>query len=983
MAPAPFKSQANPAPAAPDPVTERKFAQFDDWARRYLRAAPGDRESLAAEGLLLAERRRDEMMDLIQADPARALELAVASGVRRQLPPAIAALLEERISAYGTLEVFAIIPEPGREGEIPPVYRRAQIQGTTYQAFVYGRRSSQPTLQNAALQGVALDDLLALHEDPVRVLNAEEAAMYAAAAAPVTTCAWDGGALEGNEVVWAQSGGVLLCLCSAVDAALLNQEAIEGELSAANWLAAASSPAESRRVLLIRVDFPDLEGEPLSESAAVNLIRNVDAFYQEMSYGQAGFALSGEGSDVTPVFRMPQTAAYYGELDPSRLRLQARQAAREAGYDFDGYDLDITCFGAVPGFRFAGLAYVGGRGAWLRNSFSIGVAAHELGHNLGLNHANFWDTSGQSVIGTGTSVEYGDSFDTMGSANAGPKHFNARYKNLLDWLPASDVITVTRSGAYQITAFDDPSALGSRALKIARDTRTNYWVEFRQKYVSNKWLMDGAGLRWAGNANESSRLLDTTPGSAAGKDDSALLIGRTFSDRAAGIHITPLRKVGTSPESLEVYVGMGSFSANRVPSVVVAGDTNSSQAGVELAFTATAVDPDGDALAYSWDFGDQEYGPNQASVRHRWVSTGEYVVRCEVSDMKGGRASDSLVVRVGSPSTFRLSGQVAVNGVPLEGVRIYVSSSRSTHTGSDGRYNLVGLGSGSYNVRAVLEGFTLLPAGFLNPLQVGPSKVNVDFLAINQGEGNTRALVPAGSLWQFSDDGSQPDSSWRELDFDDGHWSEGPAPLGYGDDNEKTLVSYGPSASRKYITTYFRHRFDVNQPGAYSSLTLGLRRDDGGVVYLNGREVFRSNMPVGNITGATLASSAVGGSDERAFFAVELDPALLKAGTNVLAVEIHQSSRSSSDLAFDLELMGLEVPTLSPPALSWSSTHASLTLSWPEGPTDWLLYSGPDIGAAKAWVPTAVPIESTGGQRVARISFTRPQQYYRLAAPQP
>jgi hypothetical protein len=83
---------------------------------------------------------------------------------------------------------------------------------------------------------------------------------------------------------------------------------------------------------------------------------------------------------------------------------------------------------------------------------------------------------------------------------------------------------------------------------------------------------------------------------------------------------------------------------------------------------------------------------------------------------------------------------------------------------------------------------------------------------------------------------------------------------------------------------YFRQAFSVEDPGAFSSLTLSLRRDDGGVVYLNAREVFRSNMPSAAITYTTLASSTVGGSDELAFFQTDLDPALLRAGTNVYSL---------------------------------------------------------------------------------------------------
>src|SRR6185295_13861180 len=110
-------------------------------------------------------------------------------------------------------------------------------------------------------------------------------------------------------------------------------------------------------------------------------------------------------------------------------------------------------------------------------SFGTGVAGHELGHNWGLNHANFWDTSSQSVIGPGTSVEYGDIFDTMGSANAGTNHFNARYKSYLNWLQANEILSITSSGTYRIYAHDVSNSFGLRALRIPRDPSTNYWVE--------------------------------------------------------------------------------------------------------------------------------------------------------------------------------------------------------------------------------------------------------------------------------------------------------------------------------------------------------------------------------------------------------------------------------------------------------------------------------------------------------------------------
>ncbi|TAH37368.1 MAG: hypothetical protein EYC70_10380 [Planctomycetota bacterium] len=169
-----------------------------------------------------------------------------------------------------------------------------------------------------------------------------------------------------------------------------------------------------------------------------------------------------------------------------------------------------------------------------------------------------------------------------------------------------------------------------------------------------------------------------------------------------------------------------------------------------------------------------------------------------------------------------------------------------------------------------------------------------------------RDLLPRGADWRYLDDGSDPGAAWFTAGFDDSAWASGSAQLGYGDGDESTVVGYGPNASAKYITTYFRTTVSVPDPGLFRGLYLRLLRDDGAVVYLNGAEVWRSNMPAGAITSTTLASSALSGSREATFFGLDLDPALLSAGDNLLAVEIHQADPTSSDISFDLELSGVE-----------------------------------------------------------------------------
>ena len=161
-------------------------------------------------------------------------------------------------------------------------------------------------------------------------------------------------------------------------------------------------------------------------------------------------------------------------------------------------------------------------------------------------------------------------------------------------------------------------------------------------------------------------------------------------------------------------------------------------------------------------------------------------------------------------------------------------------------------------------------------------------------------IVPFHSSWKYRDDGSDQGTAWQSPSFDDSTWASGSAELGYGDGDEATVVSFGSNPNRKYTTTYFRKTFTVSNPSAFPYITLKLKRDDGGVVYLNGVEIFRSNMPSGSITYTTLASSSSNATNQGTVTVG------LTAGDNLLAVEIHQNSLSSADLSFDLELSGTD-----------------------------------------------------------------------------
>jgi hypothetical protein len=166
----------------------------------------------------------------------------------------------------------------------------------------------------------------------------------------------------------------------------------------------------------------------------------------------------------------------------------------------------------------------------------------------------------------------------------------------------------------------------------------------------------------------------------------------------------------------------------------------------------------------------------------------------------------------------------------------------------------------------------------------------------------TQTVIAPNSSWKYRDTGVDLGSSWRASSFDDSGWAFGNAELGYGDGDEATVVSFGPNANNKHITTYFRKNFSVSDVSNVTALTLRLKRDDGAVVYINGMEAIRSNMPTGTITASTLAASAVGGAEESTFYEFSLNPGLLINGNNTIAVEIHQANATSSDLSFDAQL---------------------------------------------------------------------------------
>jgi len=190
-------------------------------------------------------------------------------------------------------------------------------------------------------------------------------------------------------------------------------------------------------------------------------------------------------------------------------------------------------------------------------------------------------------------------------------------------------------------------------------------------------------------------------------------------------------------------------------------------------------------------------------------------------------------------------------------------------------------------------------------------------------------LVGAGSRWKYSDTGTDFGTDWRPLSYNDTGWSNGLAQLGFNDNDEQTVMRRTNSSGVTISTYYFRQTFTVSDLTSLGDLSMWLLRDDGAVVYLNGTEVFRSDsMPPAPlaISYATLATNYNGGAapPDNTIDRTNLSSSLLVTGTNIIAVEIHQQSLSSSDLSFDFAFTGNVGSATSPPIITRSPTNQTV-----------------------------------------------------------
>jgi hypothetical protein len=425
--------------------------------------------------------------------------------------------------------------------------------------------------------------------------------------------------------------------------------------------ASTTAPAiRTRRAAVILLNFTADTRQPWTPSHVADRFFNdsdsTAAFYREESYGD--LALTG---DVYGWYTIDQPN---DGCDVDAWAAAARSKAAAAGVDLSRYDHLVYVFPFQSSCWWAGLGDLPGRESWLNGYVEPWVAGHELGHNLGEHHASsFTCTDGTTPVTLGASCsqdEYGDPFDIMGD---GVSRGSGWHLQQLGFLGPGDVQQVTTTGLYTLRSSSSRGS-GPDLVRIPTtptgDGLDQYLdLDLRQPDGVFDWfgatdpVSNGVSIHLDPDPSvvTQSLLLDATPGSDAGFDDSALAAGQTFQWGAARVTV---RSVSGGGATLAITIaGSPDSIAPDAPgalAVTVDGtDANLSwtPAADNVGVAGYRVYRDGALVGTTQD---------TAFADHGLVPGASYLYRVDAYDEAGNAtASDAVVAAVppapGDPGT--------------------------------------------------------------------------------------------------------------------------------------------------------------------------------------------------------------------------------------------------------------------------------------------------------------------------------------------
>ncbi|MEH6576268.1 MAG: Ig-like domain-containing protein [Amphritea sp.] len=552
--------------AATNAAAQRKAAidsteSFINAHKQWAQAPSASKKATALQNLIAkAEARRDMLAELIRTNPAEALRVAIPEEKQAGMPAEVLEMLEQKIEIEGELE--AVITDY-EDGSFKLSHVLKTPFGENFELHLADKNRNFASGTQVSVNGLLLDggsDEVGNDGDIAVSANPED----------ILTLSVDGGTDGGS------NGGSIWDTTSTV-----------GE----------------QKVLAIMVNWQDAPSDTIiTASELQSRFERTNQFIQENSYGQASVS-----ADITGYYTLPMNSD--DSCIVNDIAFYADQAASQAGVDVASYDRIMYIMAPNSACSFTGKGTVGGipSRSWIKVP-DDGILTHELGHNLGLLHANGLACSGGTIAGECSHGEYGDQFDRMGT---GAGHFNAYQKERLGWF-GSRLKTVTQSGAYDLSAyeFDGPNPLALKILKgidSVTGYETWYYLEARKPVGEDqfslafgnpeKGILVHTGENRLKNTNY---LLDMTPETLGNRWDAALEQGYSFNDPDAGVTVTTAW-VDANGAQVDINLkGVTATCKRANPTLSLSpGQSEWVPAGTAVSFSVTVTNKDSSACSNS------------------------------------------------------------------------------------------------------------------------------------------------------------------------------------------------------------------------------------------------------------------------------------------------------------------------------------------------------------------------------------------------
>jgi len=229
------------------------------------------------------------------------------------------------------------------------------------------------------------------------------------------------------------------------------------------------------------------------------------------------------------------------------------------------------------------------------------------------------------------------------------------------------------------------------------------------------------------------------------------------------------------------------------------------------------------------------------------------------------------------------------------------------YNNSDSSINLEGYGISDDRLNLnkwVIPKISLLPNKHLILFASGKDRLGT----INHWE----TVIREGDLWNYTPGASTIPADWNTLNFDDSNWLSGTSGFGYGDNDDATIIN-------DLVSLYIRKKFEIEDTADVTDAVLHIDYDDAFIAYLNGHEIARANI---GSSGIPVSYNQFANSDHEAEmyngnnpekFEIGYAKSYLKNGENILSIQVHNKSATSSDMSL--------IPFLS---LEFTNTHQDI-----------------------------------------------------------